>query len=245
MDAEARHHLARAVDALAPEFSGVFAREAVHDCVMDSYERLQPVRLPGHVPLLAHRFARERLLAAARAQRPTTAGTPSVLFVCTRNAGRSQLAAALLADLVGDRVQVASAGSRPATQIATEIVTALHEVGLEVAALYPKPITDEVVRGADVVITMGCGDSCPVVPGRRYLDWDVLDPEGADEDTVRAIRDDLAQRVHRLAADLGVLARPRAAEDGVPTGGLSARKGCEQPVRGSSGLHPLPPCEHP
>jgi arsenate reductase len=183
---------------------------------MDSYERLQPVRVPDFVPLLAHRFARERLLAAARAQGLSSGGAPSVLFVCTHNAGRSQLAAALLTALVGERVQVTSAGSWPATEVATEIVTALHEVGLEAAALYPKPITDEVVRGADVVVTMGCGDSCPVVPGRRYLDWDVLDLEGADEDTVRRIRDDLAGRVHRLASDLGVLDQPDSAEDGVP-----------------------------
>ena len=190
--------------ALVEEFSGIFAPEAVADCVADSYAKLQPIRIPDYVTLLVHRFARERLRAVARAKGHLDQGVPSVLFVCTHNAGRSQLAAALLTHLAGTRVAVASAGSRPATTVAPEVSATLAELGLEAATLYPKPITDEVIRGADVVITMGCGDSCPVVPGRRYLDWEVADPEGADPETVRRIRDDIAAHVRTLVSELGI-----------------------------------------
>ena len=202
-----------AIYALAEEFDGVFAREAVARCVKDSYDLLQPSRIPDFLPLLAHRFARERLRAAAKVEGLRQGTVPAVLFVCTHNAGRSQLAAALLAHLAGPHVQVSSAGSRPASDVAPEVVTALAEIGVEAASLFPKPITDEVIRAADVVITMGCGDSCPVVPGPRYLDWHVDDPEGADEHTVRRIRDDIAARVRTLAADLAV---PLATGHGLP-----------------------------
>ncbi|MGH3884768.1 MAG: low molecular weight phosphatase family protein, partial [Pseudonocardiaceae bacterium] len=136
-----------AIAALAEEFSGVFAREAVADCVVGSYELLQPARIPDFLPLLAHRFARERLRAAARAEGRQEGQVPSVLFVCTHNAGRSQLAAALLMNLAGERIEVTSAGSRPGHAVAPEVVTALAEIDLEASALFPKPITDEVIRG--------------------------------------------------------------------------------------------------
>jgi arsenate reductase len=164
------------------------------------------------VALLAYRFARERLRAAARAEGLRDRSVPSVLFVCTHNAGRSQLAAALLTHLGGDRIEVASAGSQHAEKVAPEVVNTLAEIDLETTALFPKPVTDEVIRGADVVITMGCGDSCPVVPGRRYLDWNVADPEGADTETLRRIRDEIASRVYLLASELGVLTQPGGAD---------------------------------
>jgi arsenate reductase len=129
-------------------------------------------------------------------------GIPEVLFVCVHNAGRSQMAAALLDDLAGGRVQVRSAGSNPAEKINPSVVEALAEVGIDVSKEFPKPITDEVVRAADVVITMGCGDACPIYPGKRYEDWQLEDPAGQDLDAVRRIRDQISARVTALLAEL-------------------------------------------
>jgi len=127
---------------------------------------------------------------------------PEVLFVCVHNAGRSQMAAGLLDKLAEGRVQVRSAGSEPAEQINPAVVDAMAEVGVDVSKELPKPLTDEAVRAADAVITMGCGDACPVYPGKRYEDWELEDPEGKDLDTVRRIRDQIAVRVRELFADL-------------------------------------------
>jgi len=127
---------------------------------------------------------------------------PEVLFVCTHNAGRSQMAAALLDQQAAGRVRVTSAGSQPAHQLNPAVVQAMAEIGLDLSHEYPKPLTTDQVQAADVVITMGCGDACPVYPGKRYLDWDLPDPAGLDLDAVRPIRDDISQRVQRLLADL-------------------------------------------
>lgn len=200
-------------ETLVEEFAGIFGRQTVQRCVDDSYVRLLPASIQGFLPLLAQRFARERLRAAARAipDAPGAAARqePLVLFVCTGNSGRSQMAAALLRQRSGGAVQVASAGTQPRDQVQPEVLAALGEAGIETGELFPKPVTDEVVSGADVVITMGCGDSCPVLPGRRYLDWEVADPAGADLAAVRAIRDDIAQHVSDLLAELG-MASPAA-----------------------------------
>jgi protein-tyrosine-phosphatase len=195
--------LTGSVDHLVQEFAGVFARETVQGCVLDSYERLQPgARITTHLPLLAHRFARERLRSCGLAKGMLPKTAPVVLFVCTHNAGRSQLAAALLARAAGNRVAIASAGTAPAPGIDPVVLEALAERGVDAGDVYPKPLTPEVVEAADVVITMGCGESCPVMPGRRYLDWDLVDPGGADLDTVRAIRDDIEDRVQLLLLEL-------------------------------------------
>jgi arsenate reductase (thioredoxin) len=135
------------------------------------------------------------------------ADIPEVLFVCTHNAGRSQMAAALLDHQAAGRVRVASAGSQPADQLNPAVVQALAEIGLDISREYPKPLTSDKVRAADVVITMGCGDACPIYPGKRYLDWDLPDPAGLDLAAVRPIRDDIAQRVQQLLAEL--IAAPR------------------------------------
>jgi arsenate reductase (thioredoxin) len=127
---------------------------------------------------------------------------PEVLFVCTHNAGRSQMAAALLDHLAAGRVRVTSAGSQPADRLNPAVVQAMAEIGLDLSHEYPKPLTADHVRAADVVITMGCGDACPVYPGQRYLDWDLPDPAGRDLEGVRPIRDDISQRVQQLLADL-------------------------------------------
>nr|WP_273541861.1 heat-shock protein HtpX [Microbacterium cremeum] len=127
---------------------------------------------------------------------------PAVLFVCVQNAGRSQLAASILRQLAGDRVTVQTAGSEPASEIRQAVVTALDEIGMPVGDEFPKPLTDDVVRAADVVVTMGCGDACPVYPGRRYLDWEIEDPVGQPLEEVRRIRDDIELRVRGLLSEL-------------------------------------------
>jgi len=127
---------------------------------------------------------------------------PSVLFVCVHNAGRSQMAASLLDHHAGGRVQVRSAGSTPAAEIDPAVFAAMSEVGIDLSTAFPKPLTTEVVESADVVVTMGCGDACPVVPGRRYLDWELPDPSGRPIDDVRPIRDEIDRRVRTLLAEL-------------------------------------------
>jgi arsenate reductase len=128
--------------------------------------------------------------------------TPEVLFVCVHNAGRSQMAAGLLQRQAGDRIHVISAGSEPADQLNPAVVEAMEEVGIDISAERPKGLEDAMVRESDVVITMGCGDACPIYPGKRYEDWELEDPAGKDLDTVRGIRDEIAKRIDALIADL-------------------------------------------
>jgi len=127
---------------------------------------------------------------------------PEVLFVCTHNAGRSQMAAALLHQAAGGRVHVTSAGSQPASQLNPAVVAAMAEIGLDISREFPKPLTGDKVQAADIVITMGCGDACPVYPGKRYLDWELPDPAGLPVEQVRPIRDTIAARVRDLVAEL-------------------------------------------
>ncbi len=134
----------------------------------------------------------------------STPAVPSVLFVCVHNAGRSQMAAAFLTRLGGDRIQVRSAGSAPADTVNAAVVEALDEVGIDISAETPKVLTVEAVQASDVVITMGCGDACPYFPGKRYLDWKLDDPAGQGVDAVRPIRDEIEQRVRGLLAELGI-----------------------------------------
>jgi ArsR family transcriptional regulator len=186
---------------LTIRFRGVFSPETVRANVDESYELL---RQGSQSPLLASRtatFAATRLEAIGRgASAPD--GTPTILFVCVQNAGRSQLAAALLRQLAGDRVTVLTAGSEPAGDVRHTVVRALDEVGVSLNGEFPKPLTDDAVRAADVVVTMGCGDACPVYPGRRYVDWDLEDPVGKPLSVVREIRDDIEARVRGLLAEL-------------------------------------------
>ena len=127
---------------------------------------------------------------------------PEVLFVCVHNAGRSQMAAGLVKLRSSGRIQVRSAGSAPAEEINPNVVIAMEELGVDMGEEFPKPLTDDAVRGADVVITMGCGDACPVFPGKRYEDWAIHDPAGRDLAEVRRIRDELDQRVQTLISEL-------------------------------------------
>ena len=132
---------------------------------------------------------------------------PSVLFLCVHNAGRSQMAAGFLRHLGGDGVQVYSGGSEPAHEVNVAAVDAMQEVGIDITAESPKRWTDDIVRAADVVVTMGCGDACPFYPGKKYLDWVLDDPAGQSVEGVRPIRDDIEQRVRALMAELGITSR--------------------------------------
>lgn len=195
--------LHRLADDLADRFTGVFARETVDRYVFESYTALaRTAEVSAHLPVLAGRFVTDRLTALAQAKGAITSDVSEVLFVCVHNAGRSQMAAGLLQHHAGDRVHVRSAGSQPAATVEDPVVAAMAEVGIDLTTAFPKPLTDDVVRAADVVVTMGCGDACPVYPGKRYLDWQVRDPAGLSLGEVRAIRDDLDRRVRSLLAEL-------------------------------------------
>lgn len=132
----------------------------------------------------------------------TDTTAPTVLFVCVHNAGRSQMAAGFLRALAGDRVEVLSAGSEPKDQLNPIAVDAMAEVGIDIAGSTPKILTTEAVKDSDVVITMGCGDTCPIFPGKRYEDWDLTDPAGRPIEEVRPIRDEIERRVQGLLAEL-------------------------------------------
>lgn len=196
--------LQRMIGDLADRFAGTFSRETIERYVLESYDLLaERAGITRYLPSLTARFAADRLSALARATEPRPDGAPpEVLFVCVQNAGRSQLASAILRHLAGDRVRVRTAGSAPAEAVRGSVVVALDEIGVPLGGEFPKPLTDEVVRAADVVVTMGCGDACPVYPGRRYLDWAVEDPVGRSAAEVAAIRDDIDGRVRALLAEL-------------------------------------------
>jgi arsenate reductase len=202
IDLITRGHLERGLESLQEEFEGVFSPETVERFMAESLASLGAARVKEFVPLFVHRFARERLRALGQVEGTITKEVPEVLFVCVQNAGRSQMAAALLDHLAEGSVHVRSAGSDPADQINPNVVTAMSELGIDIAQEFPKPMTDEVVRAADAVITMGCGDACPIYPGKRYEDWEVDDPAELDLEGVRRVRDDIADRVRRLLNDV-------------------------------------------
>jgi len=202
LDPVTQHHVRQAADSLADEFAGVFSRETIERYIAEALDLLGPSRLNVFVPVLAHRFARERLKALAQAEGMLTKEMPEVLFVCVHNAGRSQMAAGLVKLRSEGRIHVRSAGSSPADEINPAVVEAMDELGVDLGEEFPKPLTDEVVRAADVVITMGCGDACPIYPGKRYEDWVLDDPADQDLETVRRIRDELDERVQALVREL-------------------------------------------
>jgi len=190
-------------DDLANTFHGVFSSDTVSRYVYETYALLdEQATIKTHLTALTSRFARQRLTDLGHAQGLTRVTVPQVLFICVHNVGRSQMAAALLDHHASGKVSVRSAGSRPQGEIPPTITTVLNEIGIGLTEAYPKPLTDEVVRAADVVVTMGCGDACPVYPGKRYLDWQVADPHDQPLDRVRAIRDDIDQRIRGLLTEL-------------------------------------------
>ena len=202
LDPATRHHVRQAAERLAEEFKGIYSEATIERYIAESLDLLGGARINVYVPVLAHRFARERLSALAQAEGVLVKGQPEVLFVCVHNAGRSQMAAGLLQLRSQGLVHVRSAGSAPGEAINPAVIEAMHEIDVDLSEEFPKPLTDEFVQGADVVITMGCGDACPIYPGKRYEDWDLDDPAGQDLQTVRRIRDQIDARVQALIAEL-------------------------------------------
>ena len=202
LDPITRRQIDQAARELHEDFAGTFSTETIARYIEESTDLLSGARISTYVPLLVHRFARERLQALAQTQGAIETTQPEVLFVCVHNAGRSQMAAGLVKLRSSERIHVRSAGSDPADRINPAVIEAMREVGVDMAEEFPKPLTDEVVRAADVVITMGCGDACPIYPGKKYEDWELDDPAGQDLAAVRTIRDEIDERARRLVAEL-------------------------------------------
>jgi arsenate reductase (thioredoxin) len=195
--------LHRISERLAERFAGIFAAETVERYVFESYTALaRTAKISAYLPATTEHFANDRLAALVRSKGAVGSEVPEVLFVCVQNAGHSQMAAALLTVEAKGRIHVRSAGSLPAAELDPGVVTVMSEMGLDLTKNYPKPLTNDVVRASDVVITMGCGDSCPLYPGKRYEDWDLPDPADQPLDTVRDIRDQIHERVKTLVASL-------------------------------------------
>lgn len=193
----------QAAERLQRQFEGVLNAETIERFMTSSLDILvERANTSTWVPLLAERFAKDRLRALVRLDAEVSGLKPSVLFLCVHNAGRSQMAAGWMRHLAGDEIEVFSAGSEPADSVNQTAVAAMAEKGVDISSEHPQPWSDEIVQAADVVVTMGCGDSCPVFPGKRYVDWVVEDPSGKPIEEVRPIRDDLKQRVRSLIAEL-------------------------------------------
>jgi arsenate reductase len=208
MTVEQQLMVAQAAERLKSEFAGTFSVETIERFLSESQTDLEGrARIRTWLPMLIERFARDRLRALARVEGRVTDERPAVLFLCVHNAGRSQMASGWLRRLAGDGVDVYSGGSEPGSEVNPVAVEAMAEVGIDIASEFPRPWTDEVVRAADVVITMGCGDACPVYPGKRYEDWELTDPAGQPLEVVRGVRDEIEARVRRLMAELDVPAR--------------------------------------
>ncbi len=187
---------------LQRRFEGQLNAETIERFVTDSVEQLsQRATTTTWIPVLAERFAGDRLRSLLRLESPVGLD-PSVLFLCVHNAGRSQMAAGFMRHLSDGRIQVFSGGSEPAESVNRVVVEAMAEKGIDISDEIPQPWADEIIRAADVVVTMGCGDACPIFPGKRYLDWELEDPSGKTLDEVRPIRDDIEVRVRGLIAEL-------------------------------------------
>jgi arsenate reductase (thioredoxin) len=191
------------VDRYATKYSGVFARETIDRVVYESYASLlRTAKNTAYLTTLTEKFAGDRLRALFVSQDGSRKEAPEVLFVCVQNAGRSQMAMAFMEEMAKGKIVVRSAGSMPASEVSSKTVEVMAELGISLQEAFPKPLTDDVVRAADVVITMGCGDACPLYPGKRYLDWQLEDPADLDLDGVRRVRDEIRDRVKALVAEL-------------------------------------------
>ncbi len=189
---------------LQREFDGTFNTETIERYIHDSQQQLtSQATISMWLPVLIEHVTRDRLKALARLANPG-AVKPAVLFLCDHNAGRSQIAAGWMRHLAGDRVEVFSGGSAPAADTNQGVVESMAAVGIDISTEYPKPWTDEVAQTVDVIVTMGCGDACPIVEGKQYLDWDIPSPTGQAPDVVAEIHDDVRTRVEALMASLGV-----------------------------------------
>jgi arsenate reductase (thioredoxin) len=190
---------------LSKDFAGTFGTETIELFLQTSWDQFADrARFTNFLPLMAERFARQRLTALAKVEGKADDGLPTVLFLCVHNAGRSQMALGWFNRLAGGRAVAWSGGSEPGMEVNPAAIEAMAEVGIDITDEFPKPWTDEIIRAADVVVTMGCGDACPIFPGKGYEDWDLDDPAGQPVETVRRIRDDIADRVRTLLAQLEV-----------------------------------------
>lgn len=197
--------LKTAATRLESEFDGVYGTETIERFLHSSYDQFAGrASIPNFLPLLAERFARQRLRALAKVEGKHHDGKPTVLFLCTHNAGRSQMAMGFFTQMAGEAAVAWSGGSEPGNEVNPAAVAAMAERGIDISREYPKPWTDEIVRAADVIITMGCGDACPVFPGLRYEEWKLDDPAGRGVDDVRPIRDEIERRVRGLLIELNV-----------------------------------------
>jgi arsenate reductase (thioredoxin) len=195
--------LNRVVSALAEKYVGVFAAETIERVVFESYASLlRTGTKASSVTVFAEKFSKDRLRALATAKGNLAKDKPEVLFVCVQNAGRSQMAMALMANLSNGAINVRSAGSMPASEVSEKTIAVMKEIGFDLTEAFPKPLTDDVVQAADVVITMGCGDACPLYPGKKYLDWELEDPAELDLEGVRRVRDEIRAKVEALIAEL-------------------------------------------
>ncbi|SDL25045.1 arsenate reductase ArsC [Microbacterium azadirachtae] len=195
--------LHRAAERLAQQFTGMVGEETVERVVFESYTALgRTATVTALLPTLAEKFAHDRLIALTQSRGQVAKTVPEILYVCVQNSGRSQMAAAITRQLAGDRVHARSAGSQPTADLLPGVVTVLTEAGIDLSGEFPKPLTDDVVRAADAVVTMGCGDACPLYPGKRYLDWQLTDSEGLDLDGIRAVRDEIQAHVEQLLTEL-------------------------------------------
>lgn len=198
-------HVRQGAERLKRRFEGQLNTETVERFLHDSLDvLLGSARNTEWVPLLAERFAADRIRAVIRLEGDQIGLNPSVLFLCVHNAGRSQMAAGFMRWLSGGEVDVFSGGSQPTDSVNQAAVAAMSEKGIDISKEIPQPWADEIVRAADVVVTMGCGDACPIYPGKKYVDWDVEDPSGRSVEDVRPIRDELERRVRALMGELGV-----------------------------------------
>ena len=195
------------VNQLARKYAGKFDETEIRPIVKESYESFADAKVRTFVAVFTTRYADDRLRAMAKVRGLITDAPPSVLFVCVHNAGRSQMAAGWVRHLSQGKIEVYSGGSLPGKDLNTAAVAAMQEVGIDIANEFPKPFAVEIVQAADVVITMGCGDTCPIFPGKRYEDWALDDPAGLGVDAVRPIRDEIRRRVESLISDLGVSIR--------------------------------------
>ena len=184
---------------LHSQYRGIFGEETIRELLFSSYDDLAATAtVRTWLALGAERFATQRLQALAHARIDAAGRKPSVLFLCVHNAGRSQMALGWFTHLAGDRAVAWSGGSEAAARVNPDAVTAMAEAGIDISAEFPKPWTDEFLLAADVVITMGCGDACPLMPGKRYEDWEIDDPDGKTLEQVRAIRDQIKAKVTGL-----------------------------------------------
>ena len=200
--------LRAAAERLAGEFDGSFGTDTIERFLHSSYDQFAGrATVVNFLPLMAERFARQQLRALAKVEGLADDRLPTVLFLCVHNAGRSQMAMGFFEYLAGDRAVAWSGGSEPGSEVNPAAIEAMRERGIDISGEFPKPWTDDVVRAADVVITMGCGDACPIFPGKRYEEWTLDDPSGLAVEDVRPIRDEIERRVRRLLDDLHVPAQ--------------------------------------